>query len=127
MLLEFAAVRDGLLGEEDSITPECPVMVDGRLVGGTALERSGIQGIKDTRCYTNTLSHQHPRDVVGITASAKIYDGKMSEMQKMRKRMAAVSSIYCLCSIDFEISAAWSCCDYGIHGGLCSERLPSTS
>ena len=59
MLLEFAAVRDGLLGDEESIMLERPDMVDGELVGGTALEQSGIQGIKDTQCYTNTLSHQH--------------------------------------------------------------------
>ena len=127
MLLEFAAVRDGLLGDEESITPERPVMVDGELVGGTALERSGIQGIKDTRCYTNTLSHQHLRDLVGITASAQIFNGELSEMQKIRKCMAAVSFIYCLRSIDFEISVAWSRCDYGIHGGLCPKRLPRTS
>jgi len=127
MLLELTAVCDSLLGDEDSITPEHPVMVDGELVGGTALEQSGIQGIKDTWCYTNTLSHQHPRDVVGITASAKIYNGKLSEMQKIRKHMAAVSFIYCLCSIDFEISVAQSCHDYGIHGGLCTKRLSSTS
>jgi hypothetical protein len=127
MLLEFAAVRDGLLGDEDSVTPERPVLVDGVLVGGTALERSGIQGIKDTRCYTNTLSHQHPRDVVGITASAKIYDGKMTDMQKTRKRMAAVSCISCLCSIKLELYVAWSCSDYGIHGGMRPERLPGSS
>ena len=127
MLLEFAAVQDGLLGDEEYIMPEWPVMVDGEFVGGTALERSGIQGIKDTQCYTNTLSHQHLRDIVRITASAKIFNGELSEMQKIRICMAAVSFIYCLRSIDFEISAAGNHCDYGIHGGLCPKRLPSTS
>jgi hypothetical protein len=127
MLVEFAAVRDDLLGDEDSVTPERPVLVDGVLVGGTALERSGIQGIKDTRCYTNTLSHQHPRDLVGITASAKIYDGKLTEMQKTRKRMAAVSSISCLCLIKLKLYVAWSCSNYAIHGGMRPKRLPSSS
>lgn len=93
---EFAAVRDGLLGDENLMTPGPPVLVNDKLVGGTALERTGIQGIKGSRCYTNTLSHQHPRDVIGITASAKIYNGQMTEMQKIRKRMAAVSDIYFL-------------------------------
>lgn len=90
---EFAAVRDGLLGDTNLMTPGPPILVNNELVGGTALERTGIQGIKGTRCYTNTLSHQHPRDVIGITVSAKIY-GEMTEMQKIRKRMAAVSYIY---------------------------------
>ena len=65
-------------------------------MGGTALECTGIQGIKGTRCYTNMLSHQHPRDLIGFTASAKIYDGHMTEMQKIRKHMAAVSHVYFL-------------------------------
>jgi hypothetical protein len=96
MMEEFAAVRDGILGDANLMTPGPPVIVNDKLVGGTALERTGIQGIKGTRCYTNTLSHQHPRDVIGITASAKIYNGEMTEMQKIRKRMAAVSYIYVL-------------------------------
>ena len=51
----------------------------------------------------------------------------MLEMQKMRKYMAAVSSIYCLCLIEFKISVAWSYSDCGIQGGLCPKRLLSTS
>jgi hypothetical protein len=93
---EFGAVRDGLLGDATFMTPGPPILVNDKLVGGTALERTGIQGIKGTRCYTNTLSHQHPRDLIGITASAKIYNGHMTEMQKIRKRMAAVSYVYFL-------------------------------
>ena len=93
---EFAAVHDGLLGDQIFMTPGPPILVNDRLVGGKALECTGIQGIKGTRCYTSTLSHQHPHHLIGITASAKIYNGHMTEMQKIRKHMAAVSYVYFL-------------------------------
>lgn len=74
-----------MLGDDEEMTLDAPTLGDdGKLQGGTFFERLGQEGVKGTRCYSLTQTHQHSRGLVGPTAGGKIYDYKMSENEEIR-------------------------------------------
>ena len=88
---EVLLVRDDLFGNPEEMTDEPPEKdSNGELKGGTKFERSGIKGIKGARCYSTTLTHQHSRALVGVTASAKTYENTATPAQKVTHRMVKV-------------------------------------
>jgi hypothetical protein len=70
---------------------EAPIRVDGELKGGTAFERLGQEGVKGTRCYSLSLTHQSQRRIVSPTAGGKVYEGGVTENEKMRHLAVEVS------------------------------------
>ena len=72
------------------MSPEAPTLVDGELKGGTAFERLGQEGVKGTRCYSLSLTHQLPRLIVSPTAGGKVYEGGATENKSLRMRGRAV-------------------------------------
>jgi hypothetical protein len=60
---------------------------NGNVVGSTLFERLGQKGVKDTRCYSLSITHQVPRGLVGPTAGAKIYPKERDENQKIRQML----------------------------------------
>ena len=85
--------RDALLGPQEFMTSSKPINVNGELCGGTHFERLGPIGIKNSRCFSLTLTHQHPRGVVGPNAGGKVYNGELNEHGIIRKRIISVSKI----------------------------------
>ena len=88
---KLSAARDKMLGPESEMTLEKPIIENGNLVGGTYFERLGQVGVKNTRCYSLSITHQHPRGVVGPTAAGKVYEGSLSDHGKIRKEIVSVS------------------------------------
>lgn len=70
---------------------EAPTLVEGEQKGGTAFERLGQEGVKGTRCYSLSLTHQSPRCIVSPTAGGKVYEGGPTENQRMRRNAVKVS------------------------------------
>lgn len=88
---ELVQARDTILGQPEEMTPDRPQKVDGELKGGIYFERLGQEGVKDTRCYSLSLTHQSPRGIVGPTAGGKVYDRGMTENEEIRKKTVKVS------------------------------------
>jgi len=69
---------DQFLGPAEKMTSGAPTNdpnKPGHLTGGTAFERCGQRPVKESgRCYSLTLTHQHQRALVGLTAAGKHYD-----------------------------------------------------
>jgi hypothetical protein len=67
----------------------------GKYVGGAAIERTGVKGVKGARCYSTTCTHQHSRGLVGPTAQGKLYtdeeESEWTEDLTARKRSVKVS------------------------------------
>jgi hypothetical protein len=80
-----------MLGKEEELSLETPTLVDGEYKGGTAFERLGQEGVKGTRCYSLSLTHQSPRCIVSPTAGGKVYEGDSTENERMRNHAVKVS------------------------------------
>ena len=80
-----------MLGDEDEMSLEAPKSVERELRGGTAFERLGQEGVKGTRCYSLSLTHQSPRCIVSPTAGGKVYQGGPTENEQMRHHAVEVS------------------------------------
>lgn len=90
-ILELKRVRDKILGRSEEMTPDAPKSSSsGELTGGTHFERLGQTGVKNTRCFSMTLSHQHPNNRVGPTAGSKVYNHKLSENESIRRETVKV-------------------------------------
>ncbi|KAJ3502997.1 hypothetical protein NLJ89_g8631 [Agrocybe chaxingu] len=76
--------RDDMLGdkEEMNLGPK-----------GTYFQRLGQVGVKDSSCYSLTLTHQHPRSLVGPTAGGKRYGDQMSENERIKGLSQAAARI----------------------------------
>jgi hypothetical protein len=88
---QLVEVRDEMLGKEEELSLEAPTLVDGEYKGGTAFERLGQEGVKGTRCYSLSLTHQSPRCIVSPTAGGKVYEGDSTENERMRNHAVKVS------------------------------------
>ncbi len=75
------------------MTVDAPSIIDGTLRGGTHFERLGQRGVKDTRCYSLSLTHQTQRGIVGPTAGGKVYNGVPTENERLRKQIIEVSKL----------------------------------
>ena len=89
------------------MTLDPPQKVNGELVGGIYFERLGQEGVKGTRCYSMTLSHQSQRGIVGPTAGGKVYDRGMTDNERIRQNTVQVRSSFCL---RFQVGCLhWTC------------------
>jgi hypothetical protein len=86
--------RDSLLGPQELMTTSKPIKIADELCGGTFFERLGQKGVKDSRCYSLSLTHQYPRGVVGPAAGGKVYNGELSEHGMIRKKIVSVRTEY---------------------------------
>ena len=70
-----------ILGKPEDMTRNAPTRNEkGEYVGGAAIERTGVKGVKGTRCYSTMCMHQHSRCLVGPTAQGKVFsDNEASE------------------------------------------------
>lgn len=103
------------------MTRNAPTKNDkGEYVGGAAIERTGVKGVKGTRCYSTTCTHQHSRGLVGPTAQGKIYtdeeESEWSDDLIGRKRSVKVSE-YLVIYYYFLLIL------YKIHGQVAMESL----
>jgi hypothetical protein len=94
---KLSTARDKMLGPESEMTLDEPTTKNGKMVGGTYFERLGQIGVKNTRCYSLSLTHQHPRGVVGPTAAGKVYDGALNDHGKIRKEIVSVRFFVFIC------------------------------
>jgi hypothetical protein len=83
-----------MFGPQELMTSSKPINIDGKLCGGTHFERLGSVGKNNSRCYSLTLTQQHPRGVVGPTAGGKIYNGELNENGIIRKKIISASNVY---------------------------------
>ena len=91
-----------ILGKPEDMTRNPPTKNDkGEYVGGAAIERTGVKGVKGTRCYSTTCTHQYSRGLVGPTAQGKIYtdedESEWSDDLIARKRSVKVSDYLVIC------------------------------
>ena len=70
---EFAAVRDGLLGDANLMTLGPPILVNNELVGGTALERTGILTLVVSVDYFLSFDPQHPCSIQYHSAPSAVW------------------------------------------------------
>lgn len=90
-ITQLVTVRDEILGNEEEMSLDVPIWAEGELKGGTAFERLGQEGVKGTRCYSLSLTHQSPRRIVSPTAGGKVYKGGHTENERMRRHAVEVS------------------------------------
>jgi hypothetical protein len=91
---KFLRLREDFMGPKEAMTNH-PGMTNN---GGkshfapTYFETLGQNSVKANRCYSASMTHQHPRSLVGPTAGGKVYeDGEMHENITLRKRVLEVS------------------------------------
>ena len=77
------ALHEDVLGPED-FDPELMTHDKKTYFSPTCFETLGQNSIKSSRCYSITMTHQHPRGLVGPTAGGKVYD----EEEEKNKRFA---------------------------------------
>lgn len=99
---------------------------DGTAIGDTHFERLGQQGVKNTRCFSLTQTHQHPWGLVGPTAGGKVYDYELSENEKIRQETVKVCKIFLVSCVSLTIFSAidkHSACD-GVVAAFCPPQIP---
>ncbi|TFK58680.1 hypothetical protein BDN72DRAFT_906513 [Pluteus cervinus] len=103
--------RELVLGEKDKRTLERPHLEPtGNWVGGTAFERlqRGQTGVKGCRCYSQSLTHQCWRGLVGPTAGAKDLDRDYpSDNIRMRNELVNIYT-----SVAMDVHEAFAPSDY---------------
>lgn len=104
---DLMKLRNDILGNKKDMTLDRPhVEADGKPRGGIHFERLGQKGVKDTWCYSLSLTHQSQRGIVGPAAGGKIYGDGMTENEKMRKRITEVSRLSII-TIGLDSRAPW--------------------
>ena len=86
-------LREDFLGSEQFAEEAADISVNNKktFFPPTYFETLGQKNIKTSRCYSTTMTHQHPRSLVGPTAGGKVYNnGDMQENEKLRKRVVEV-------------------------------------
>ena len=96
---DFIRLRDDFMGSKEAMTDH-PGMTNNAgksYYAPTYFETLGQNSVKANRCYSASMTHQHPRALVGPTAGGKVYeDVEMDENTKLRKRVLEVCVIYSL-------------------------------
>lgn len=89
----LSAIRDSALGPLQDRTLSPPSFSEGKLVGGTAYERSrrAVPVHADGRCYKNGMTEQNVCGLVSVTASAKMTSDELDEHQKLQRDINLVS------------------------------------
>lgn len=96
-------MRDKILGPANLMSLGPPTVDDdGSPIGGTYFERLGQRGVKETRCYSLTQTHQHSRALVGPTAGGKVYDFDLTENELIRQDTVRVRYLKCKYLIDID-------------------------
>lgn len=109
---ELERVRDNILGSPEDMTLEKPTAnSEGILVGGSHFERLGQDGVKNTRCVSLTMSHQHAKNRVGPTAGSKMYNSELSENEIIR-----CDTVKVCCFLDVFMYAADKVIDFNPVG-----------
>ena len=93
LISELLKLREDLLGSEEFTNKTEDISRNGgkTCFPPTYFETLGQKNIKNSRCYSTTMTHQHPRSLVGPTAGGKVYNsGEMKENEKLRKRVVKV-------------------------------------
>lgn len=96
---DFIRLRDDFMGSKEAMTDH-PGMTNNAgksYYAPTYFETLGQNSVKANRCYSASMTHQHPRSLVGPTAGGKVYeDVEMDENTELRKRVLEVCVIYSL-------------------------------
>ena len=87
-------LREDVLGPEHFALRANPMSHDGKFFfQPTLFETLGANSVKKSRCYSTSMTHQHPRALVGPTAGVKVYSEGMKDNEILRKRVVEVSKI----------------------------------
>ena len=89
----FTSLWKNFMGpEEDMVNhPGLRTKDGGACFAPTYFERLGQNSIKSNCCYSTSMTHQHPRSLIGPTAAGKVYeDVEMDKNLTLRKRVLEV-------------------------------------
>jgi hypothetical protein len=94
---DFIRLRDDFMGSKEAMTDH-PGMTNNAgksYYAPTYFETLGQNSVKANRCYSASMTHQHPRSLVGPTAGGKVYeDVEMDENTELRKRVLEVCNLF---------------------------------
>lgn len=80
-----------MLGTEEFAQSVGPMSHNGKtFFMPTKFENLGPKSIKESRCYSTSMTHQHPRALVGPTAGVKVFGEGMQENEIIRKQVIEV-------------------------------------
>lgn len=94
LIKDLLELREDMLGSEEFAAKVERMTHNGTTdFTPTLFETLRPTSVKNSRCYSTSMTHQHPRALVGPTTGVKVYGESMKANEKLRKRVVEVSCI----------------------------------